>query len=81
MGLLSINVNIGYGSGFCMNGFINKKEACKLNRSVHVNCQEKGRRKANYGYVAETLETLFPQNLLSTPITNFRCHDVLDSLH
>ena len=60
---------------------LNKKESCKLSRSMHVNCQEKGRRKANCGYAAETLETLFQQNLLSTPITNFRCHDVLDSLH
>ena len=62
-----------------MNGFISKEEACKLSRSIHVNCQEKGR-KANYGYVAETFGTLFPQNLLSTPLTNFRCHDVLDLL-
>ena len=52
-----------------MNGFINKKEACKLSRSILVNCQEKGRTKANYGDVAETLETLFQENLLSTPIS------------
>ena len=60
-----------------MNGFVNKK----VQTYEVYPCREKGRRKVNYGYVAETLETLFQENLLSTPITNFRSQDVLDSLH
>ena len=62
---------------------LNKKESCKLSRSVHVKkIRKKIRRKVNYCFLAETKKfvEVSTKFVCYSYITNFCCQDGLDFL-